>query len=212
MCSMKALLFLILVLPVVGLSQTDSTEYGSLFPIKDGIYLSYQDFRHNKNVSKYDLVSTQDKDQLEFITKVLAAEKFSVKVNGTERVIQSADVYGYFQNNTFYINYKGEFYRVPVFGSISYLVAYVTVISPAFYDPRYALTSPATTSKELKEFLINFYDGTPVEFTMKAVEDLLGRDQVLYEEYMKLSNRKKKDGVYSFIRRYNSAHPIYFIN
>lgn len=192
-------------------SQSDSVAYAPGMPIEDGIYLSYQDFRFNKGIAKSQIKSTQDKDQLEFISKVLTEEKITIITNGNENTFNSKDVWAYFQNNTFYINFKGEFYRVPVFGSISYLVAYVTVISPAFYDPRFALSSPASTSKELKEFLMNFYDGELKEFNLTSAEELLSRDAALFEEYKKLSNRKKKDEVYKFIRRFNQAHPVYFL-
>lgn len=192
-------------------SQSDSIAYTPGMPIEDGIYLSYQDFRFNKGIAKSQIKSTQDKDQLEFISKVLTEEKITIITNGNELTYNSKDVWAYFQNNTFYINFKGEFYRVPVFGSISYLVAYVTVISPAFYDPRFALSSPASTSKELKEFLMNFYDGELKEFNLTSAEELLSRDAALFEEYKKLSNRKKKDEVYKFIRRFNQAHPVHFL-
>jgi hypothetical protein len=193
-----------------GFSQTDSVEYVSGMPIEDGVYMSYTDFRYNKSISKNLINSKQDKEQLEFISKVLENEKFTVIQDEAAAVYNSKDVWGYFQNNTFYVNYKGDFYRVPVFGSISFLVAYVTVVSPAFYDPRFALTSPAATSKELKEFLMNFYDGVLMEFTTQTAEELLSRDQTLFEEYKKLSKKKQKDEIYRFIRRYHQAHPVYF--
>lgn len=206
----KVFLFFLFV-QLTGFAQTDSLIFTSDMKIEDGLYLSYTDFRNNKSISIDQIISKQDKEQLEFITKTLANESFSVNIEGTIFKHNSKDVWGYFQNNTFYVNYKGDFYRVPVFGSISYLVAYVTVVSPAFYDPRFALSSPASTSKELREFLMNYYDGVMVEFTIKTAEDLLRRDQALFEEYDKLSQRKKKDEIYRYIRRFNQAHPIYFL-
>ena len=101
-------------------SQSDSIAYTPGMPIEDGIYLSYQDFRFNKGIAKSQIKSTLDKDQLEFISKVLTEEKITIITNGNEHTYNSKDVWAYFQNNTFYINFKGEFYRVPVFGSISY--------------------------------------------------------------------------------------------
>lgn len=204
------LLFIFVCIRYFSFSQTDSVEYVSGTPIEDGIYMSYTDFRYNRSIGKNLINSKQDKEQLEFISKVLENEKFTVIQDGAEVVYNSKEVWGYFQNNTFYVNYKGDFYRVPVFGSISFLVAYVTVVSPAFYDPRFALTSPSSTSKELREFLINFYDGVLMEFTIERAEELLSRDQILFEDYKKLTKRKQKDEIYRFIRRYNQAHPVYF--
>jgi hypothetical protein len=205
------LLLLLLIPPFFGFAQTDSIAYTAGMSMEDGIYMSYADFINNKKIGKDQFNSKQNKDQLEFIAKELANETISVTIDDIERRFRSKEVWGYFQNNTFYINYKDDFYRVPVFGSISYLVAYVTVISPAFYDPRYALTSPASSSKELKEFLMNFYDGVLIEFKQQTAEELISRDQVLYDEYKKLSNKKKKDEIYRYIRRFNEAHPVYFL-
>jgi hypothetical protein len=205
------LLFIFVCFSYFNFSQTDSVEYVSGTPIEDGIYMSYTDFRYNRSISKSLINSKQDKEQLEFIAKILDNEKFSITQDGAEVVYNSKEVWGYFQNNTFYVNYKGDFYRVPVFGSISFLVAYVTVVSPAFYDPRFALTSPATTSKELKEFLMNFYDGVLKEFTTQTAEELLRRDETLFEEYKKRSKKKQKDEIHRFIRRYNQSHPVYFL-
>jgi len=211
MHSKTLLAFFLYNLSFICTSQIDSVEYSSGTPIADGLYMSYTDFRHNRSISKDQIQSNQDKSQLEFISKVLGEEKFSANMDGELIPCLSKNVWGYFQNNTFYINFKNEFYRVPVFGSISFLVAYVTVVSPAFYDPRFALSSPASTSKELKEFIMNFYDGELVEFNLTQAEELLSRDTALFEEYKKLSNRKKKDEIYKYIRRFNIAHPVYFL-
>lgn len=125
--------------------------------------------------------------------------------------MESKNVWGFFQNNTLYVNYKEEFYRVPVFGAISYLVANVTVVNVGFYDPLLGYPAGTTNAKEIKEFLIDFYTGVMEVFTVSRAERLLARDQQLYEEYNKLGGRKKKEQIYRFIRRYNDLHPVYFL-
>ncbi|MDP3556179.1 MAG: hypothetical protein Q8T03_02325, partial [Bacteroidota bacterium] len=115
-------------------------------------------------------------------------------------------------NKTFYVNYKGSFYRVPVFGSICYLVATVEVTSVGFYDPMYNPGSVAGGRRqEVREFLINFYDGNVVEFKMDEAELLISRDKLLYDEFKKLSRRKQKEQIFRYIRKYNEAHPIYYL-
>lgn len=191
--------------------QGDSLAFPINSRMDDGIYLSYQDFRYNKPLKKSDIESQEDKSQLEFMSKVLFQEKFKAMRNGNSIVVESKKVWGYFQNNTLYINYQDEFYRVPVFGSICYLVANVTVVNPGFYDPRFG-TSMGTSSKELREFMMDFYEGIPQEFLMTKVEMLIARDPVLFEEYKKLGRRKQKEQIYRYIRKYNEAHPVYFLN
>ena len=46
---------------------------------------------------------------------------------------------------------------------------------------------------------------------MDAVEELLGKDKALYEEYKKLSRRKQREQVYKYIRKFNEMHPVYFL-
>jgi len=53
--------------------------------------------------------------------------------------------------------------------------------------------------------------GVVIEFKMNEAELLLARDKGLYEEFKKLSNRKQKEQIFRFIRKYNEAHPVYFL-
>ncbi|WP_317898396.1 hypothetical protein [Aurantibacillus circumpalustris] len=189
----------------------DSILYMQDKRLQDGIYLSYQDFRMNKSLRKEQIVSTLDKDQLEFLTKVVYKRQFSYKENEETINVETETVWGYMQNNTFYINYEGEFRRVPVFGSISYFIATLTVQTPGFYDPRFGGAGGSTTRTIISELIMNYYDGSIKEFNQKNAEDLLEPDKTLYDEYKKLSKRKQKEQMYTYIRKYNTAHPIYFL-
>lgn len=191
-------------------AQTDSVALSMNSRMEDGIYASYDDFRHNRPIKKNDIESTEDKTQLEFMSKVLFQENFKANYKGEVRSLESKKVWGYFQNNTLYVNYQGDFYRVPVFGSICYLVANVVVVNPGFYDPRFGYAGGGT-SKELREFMMNFYDGIPQEFSMDKIEELISRDPALFEEYKKLGRRKQKEQIYRYIRKYNESHPVFFL-
>lgn len=192
-------------------SLVDSIPYSADTRLEDGIFLTHLDFRWNKAVRKAQIVSDLDREQLEFIGKTLFEEHFSYEEENTVIRVASKNVWGYVQNNTLYVNYKGDFYRVPVFGSISYLVATVTVVTPGFYDPRFGMYTGTGTTRELREFVMDFYDGQMVEFKPQTVEKLLARDPGLYGEYTKLNRRKQKEQVYAYIRKYNTLHPVYFL-
>jgi hypothetical protein len=191
--------------------QGDSIMYD---PLKtgDGIYLSYDDFRKNKVITKEQVVSNIDKEQQEFIGKVMFGETFSYKQpDGQVVTMETKKAWGYFQNNTFYVNVNNDFYRVPVFGSISYFVANVTVVNVGFYDPRFGYSTGTTRTREIREFLMNYHNGSIQEFNMDRVEELLSRDAELYKEFKKLGRRKQRDQVYKYIRKYNELHPVYFL-
>lgn len=192
------------------LAQQDSVVFPA--EIKDGIYLTYADFRKNNAVSKEQIITTMDRDQLEFIGKAMNQPTVSFKGTGGVENFDPTTAWGFFQNKTLYINFREEFYRVPVFGSICYLVATVTVINPGFYDPMFGYgTTTSNRTKEIREFIMNFYDGKVVEFNMDKAEELLSRDVALYAEYKQLGRRKQRDQVHRYIRRYNDLHPVYFL-
>lgn len=204
------LIFVFAVMFGTLVSQTDSTVFRLDDRMPDGIYLSYLDFRYNRRVSPQELESKEDKTQQEFLTKALYQDKITFTRDGQSQTVESNKVWAYFQNNTFYLNYKGDFYRVPVFGSICYLVANVTVVNPGFYDPRFGYTGGGT-SRELRQFVMDVYEGVPTEFAVDKVEAMLARDSLLYADYKKLSRRKQKEEIYRYIRKYNEAHPLYFL-
>lgn len=194
-----------------GFAQQDSVAFTVDSVMSDGVYVSYADFRMNNPVTKEQVNSNQDKGQLNFLEKTLQAEKFSYQKSDVLHTTESKKVWGFFQNNTLYVNYEGEFYRVPVFGSVSYLVATVLVRNSGFYDPRFGYSMGATYTREVREFVIDFYNGIVTELTMERAELLLSRDKALYDEFMKLSRHKRKEQLYRFIRRYNEMHPVYFL-
>lgn len=205
------LLFVLFLNCFPGSAQSDSVEYAPGKVLEDAVYLTHDDFRHYQGIRKIQVVSKIEKDQLEFLGKVLFEEKFTYERDGAAYTVESKKVWGYMQNGTLYVNFRGDFYRVPVFGSISYLVATVTVINPGFYDPRFGMSTGSGTTKEIREFIMNYYDGILMEFTPEEIDKLLSRDATLFAEFKKLSRRKQKEQTYSFIRKYNTLHPIYFL-
>jgi DNA mismatch repair ATPase MutS len=62
---------------------------------------------------------------------------------------------------------------------------------------------------ELKQYLIDFESGKVLEFDVDNTELLLMKDNKLYEEYVQLSRRKKKDLMFVYIRRFNENNPLY---
>ncbi|MBA2613572.1 MAG: hypothetical protein H0U95_16535 [Bacteroidetes bacterium] len=193
----------------VLLSQNDSVVIPTDLNIPDAVYITYNDFRYNKGILKDQIVSSGNKDQLDFVGKALDKEVFSFTDGQKSGEVKSKIVWGFFQNKTLYINYKGSFYRVPVFGSVCYLVATVEVVGVGFYDPMFGYGSGRR--QEVREFLINFYDGMITEFSMSGAELLLSRDKLIYAEYKELSKRKQREQIFRYLRKYNEAHPVYFL-
>ena len=193
-----------------ALAQADSVAFTIDSKMPDGVYLQYGNFRRNDPVTKAQMESKLDKEQLNFIEKTMQQETFLFYREGQPVTYNSKAVWGFFQNNTLYVNYKGDFYRVPVFGAVSYMVATVLVSNIGFYDPMYGGMGSGYT-RETREFLIDFYDGVVTELSLDKAGNLLGRDKTLYDEFKKLSRKRQKEQLYRFIRRYNELHPVYFL-
>lgn len=207
---MRFLLLILIVISTKALyAQSDSVRISAERP--DGIYLTYFDFRINNYISKEQIVSDLKKDNLDFIGKTVESGKITYTTAAGTATADATQAWAYFQNKTFYINYKGEFFRVPVFGAVCYLVATVTVINSGFYDPMFGYGVAGTRAKEIREFIINFYDGIITEFTIDRAEELISRDPQLFHEYKQLNRRNRKEQLNRYIRRYNEAHPVYFI-
>jgi DNA mismatch repair ATPase MutS len=65
------------------------------------------------------------------------------------------------------------------------------------------------TRNELKQYLIEFESGKVLEFDISNTELLLMKDNKLYEEYVQLSRKKKKELMFVYIRKFNENNPLY---
>lgn len=202
-----------------ALAQNDSAAYNNEFVLNEGFYMSYTDFRKNRPVPKDAIQSKEDKTQLDFIGKTLAENKeISFVFNGVDHKAETAKIWGYSQNNTLYLNYETKFYRVPVFGNISHFLGTIEVYNYnnyGMYGGMYGIggmMGPATPIKqrEMRQFIFDFYSGEIMDYNLANVEMLLSRDMKLYEEFMQLKKKKRKDMMMMYVRKFNAAHPVYF--
>ncbi len=65
------------------------------------------------------------------------------------------------------------------------------------------------SKNEIKQYLIDFENGKILEFDQKNTEILLMKDSELYEEYVRLPRKDRKDLMFVFIRRFNEKNPLY---
>lgn len=190
--------------------QADSVAYGKNFTLNEGLYLTYSDLRHNWPIPKEKINSKLDKSQLDFYSKLIEEEKITyTERDGNNETIKSSNVWGFCQNNAIYININRIFYRIPVFGAISYFVAMVpvTINSPGY---NVFINSQPGNSTEMREFLFEFYTGKLIEYSTESLETIFSNDEELSSQFKSLSKKKKKDQSTKFIRTYNERHPIYF--
>jgi len=192
----------------------DSVAFTKDFRLYEGLYLGYQDFRYNWPIPKEKIITKINKDQLDFYSKLIEEEFIEyTERDGSITKMKSEQVWGYCQNNIIFINQDKNFYRIPVFGSISNFIGTVEVTnySPG-YDPfmNAPIGSNAQKVREIRQYLFDFYSGEIAPFSIDKMEEYLKRDETIYNEYKVLNKKNKKEMATKYIRMYNEKHLVYF--
>ena len=213
---MRFCLFIILYsfMGVVQLKSQDSIAFTKDFRLYEGLYLGYQDFRYNWPIPKEKIITSINKEQLDFYSKLIEQEFIEyTERDGSVSKVKAERVWGYCQNNIIFINQDKNFFRIPVFGAISNFIGTVEVVS---YSPGYdpfmnaPLNSTAYKTREIRQYLFDFYSGEMVQFSVEKLEEFLKRDELIYKEFMTLSKKNKKEFATKYIRMYNDKHLVYF--
>lgn len=222
------------VLHLSGQDNSGMVKYSPDFRFKDGIYLDFEQVKLNLPIPKAKLLTSIDYNDREFFKKILENEKLYFYDNmGVRQEIPKNTIWGYSRNGVLYVQIQESFNRITFVGSICHFVADITTYdsrnynSPyGYYDPYYSpygynsyyspyspYYSPYRQSNmsrtELKQYLIDFESGKVLEFDVANTELLLMKDHVLYEEYVQLSKKKKKELMFVYIRRFNENNPLY---
>jgi hypothetical protein len=158
---------------------------------------------------------------------------------GIRQEVPKKDIWGYSRNGVLYIQVQENFTRITFVGSICHFVADITTYdshyynSPygGYYDP-YSYYSPYSgygygnyyspyssyyspygrnnpSRNEVRQYLIDFETGKILEFNLESTELLLMKDNKLYEEYVQLPRKKKKELMFVYIRKFNENNPLY---
>lgn len=194
----------------------DSIAFTKDFRLYEGIYLNYQDFRYNWPIPKEKIITKINKDQLDFYSKLTEEQiiEFTDR-DGSNTKVRTEKIWGYCQNNIIFINQENNFFRIPVFGAISHFIGTVEVVnySPG-YDPfmNAPLNTTASKSREIRQYLFDFYSGEIVQFNIEKLEEYLKHDEAIYKEFILLNKKKKRELATKYIRMYNEKHVVYFPN
>ncbi len=108
--------------------------------------------------------------------------------------------YGYY--DPYYSRYYSPYYYYPY---------YYPYYGRNFYSPYGSYYSPYrnTARNELKQYLIDFETGKILEYDVDNAEMLLMKDSQLYEEFVQLPRKKKKELIFVYIRKFNERNPLY---
>lgn len=216
-----------------GQDKQEMVKYTPDFRFTDGIYLNFDQVKMNSPIPKAKLLTSVDYNDREFFKKILEGDKIYFYDNmGVRQEVAKINIWGYSRNGVLYIQVQDNFNRITFVGNICHFVADITTYdsrsynSPyGYYDPYYSpygygnyynpynpYYSPyrsGMSRNELKQYLIDFESGKVLEFDVENTELLLMKDNQLYEEYVQLSRRKKKDLMFVYIRKFDEKNPLY---
>jgi hypothetical protein len=220
-------------------SRIEMVKYTPDFRFKDGIYLNFDELKENDPIPKAKLLTSVDYNSRDFFKHLFESNKIYFYDNmGIRQEVDKDKIWGYARNGVVYVQVQGNFNRVTFIGNICHFVADITTYdnhyynnyypygyydpyyspyygygnyyspyySPYYYSPYGQTNAPRT---ELKQYIIDFETGKILDFDVDNTELLLMKDSELYEEYVQLSNKKKKDLMFVYIRKFNEKNPLY---
>lgn len=219
--------------------KTKMVKYTPDFRFRDGIYLNFDQVKSNTPIPKAKLLTSVDYNDREFFRKLLENDKIYFYDNmGIRQEVAKNELWGYSRNGVLYVQIQESFNRITFVGNISHFVADIVTYDSRYYDPygygyggyydpyyspyRYSSYYPYPYSpyyspyrqsnlsrEELKQYVIDFENGKVMEFDIHNTELLLMKDAGLYEEWVNLPRRKRKEMMFVYIRKYNEKNPLF---
>lgn len=212
----------------IGLSaQSDSVrrvKYTPDFRFRDGIYLNFNQVKNNNAIPASRIRSNTDPYDMNFFKNLVENKTITFFDEfGSKNDVKTENIWGFAQDGKLYINYNGEFNRIPIVGRFGHFIADLTVYESYndpynrnYYDNYYNSYNSyynrpynrRTRSKEMRQYLVNFKSGQVIDFQRDEVKVILMEDPELFDEFSSLRKKKQKELMFFFIRRFNEKYPL----
>ena len=216
--------------------RTEMVKYSPDFRFKDGIYLNFEQVKNNSPIPKAKLLTSVDYNDRDFFKRLLEMDKiYFYDDMGVRQEITKSNIWGYARNGVIYVQVQENFNRITFIGNICHFVADITTYDNRYYNSPYGYYDPyyspysgygnyyspyyspysypygqsSMPRTEVKQYLIDFESGKVLEFDVDNTELLLMKDSQLYEEYVQLSGKKKKELMFVYIRKFNEKNPLF---
>jgi len=221
----KTLVFLLFI-PLVFNAQTDSTKtnmvkYVPEYRFKDGLYVDFENFKTNNPIDKSKIIAPNlDHKDYNFIATLVQEKEISIYDDmGNELSIKPKNLWGFCDNGNVYVKIDEDFSRLGYVGSLCHFVADKVVYNNAYNSPyyspyssynynRYPYGQPTSSTVEMRQYILDMETGKVSEFTLEAVEVALMKDPQLYDEFMELNRKKKRQRMFFYIRKFNERNPL----
>jgi len=211
-------IYLFLLVYTVAGQEVEMVEYTTDFQFEDGFYINFSQVKNNIPIPAARIITNLDHTSNDFYKEILSQKTLSFFDKlGVKQSVSMDNVWGFSRNGVLYIQVSEGFSRVTIIGQICHFVATITSYDTRYYDPYYyspyynpyAYSPRTTKNSEVKQFLIDFNTGDVLDYDYKNLEILLMEDPELYDEYVALRKRKKKQLKFYYIRKFNERNPLY---
>ncbi len=218
-------LMTLIVLPGTLYAQKDTIKYTPEFEFNDGFFFNFNQVKNNDPVPGARLISDHDHNDADFYDKILEQKNIAFfDKNGVRQEVPVSRLWGFSRNGVLYIKLGEGFHRITIVGQICHFVATVTTYDDRYYDPYYydwrysrnpyydpyyPYNRRNTRNSEMKQYMLDFETGKVMEYDFKSLEVILMKDPELYDEYVALRKRKKKQLKFYYLRKFNERNPLF---
>jgi hypothetical protein len=149
-------ILLLLFVTVETSAQEDSVrrvQYTPEFRFNDGIYLNFSQVKNNAPIPAIRIVSNNDPFDHNFYKDLTQNKTIGFfDAFGAQQEVQTSQIWGYAQDGKLYVQYNGEFNRIPVIGRVCHFFADITmshlphptttIIQHGYYNPTPTIRLP----------------------------------------------------------------------
>lgn len=193
--------------------QIDSVKYTFEFNFKEGLYLTYDEFKNNSpSIKDYKVIAANGLwlDQFDNNTRIKRIE--CTDQEGRDLVLKEKDMWGLCRDGQVFVYAEDAFQKILRIGALMSLT--MTFDNVEFVSTFSATGSgiyPSGNNKITYTYLIDFETGTYHLFKLKEFLKLIECDQELYEEFTSIRGKKKKQyKLRMYLEKFNERNPIYF--
>jgi len=206
-------------------SSEKMVKYTTDFKFADGFYLDFSMVKNNNPIPTARIITSLDRSSSDFYSDLFKEKIFAFfDGNGVKQETSTSRLWGFSRNGVLYIKMSEGFHRITIVGGICHFVATIVSYEDPYYNPYYgnpysyssrnyspyyANQGRSTKNQEVKQYVLDFETGKTYEYDLNSVEILLMKDVELYDEYMALKKKKKKQLKFYYIRKFNERNPIY---
>ncbi|MFN3874562.1 MAG: hypothetical protein ACK4L7_01455 [Flavobacteriales bacterium] len=194
-------------LSAIAAAQADTSwvPYKAGMPLREGLYLSFREFRLNSPGVPLARVRDEQGLPVADLRAVVSRVRF-VDDSGAVSVLRLDRIWGFCQSGVVHVAAGNGFYRIGLMGSLAHM-AYEQ--SYQDWDPYLYGYGGATRTVVLQQ-LIDMENGRALPFTAAGMDEALAHDPVLQEEFRSLpkKERNRPEALFRFLRFYNERHPL----